>query len=258
MSLHTYVNMPGRAPREEWFQRRYWLPDFNQMWNAARLNLVDALDPFERGAVTVSMRQGIGMIVVLGLIAGIIPLIANLWLGISMGTAVPVAATATALADLAAAYSGNPAADQVANSAGMMAGIEPRLPGFLAALLSALGMWINWPLGWLANWMIYGTVVAGLARLLGAESRLQTYFAATSFAAVPLLLTGLNPIPFIGPLAVIGASVWAAILYYRAVRLVTGLDPMRTLLSMFVPVVAVAAIPTLLVLAGTLWVVIAR
>ncbi|MCB0060351.1 MAG: hypothetical protein KDE45_25095, partial [Caldilineaceae bacterium] len=206
MSLHTYVNMPGRAPREEWFQRRYWLPDFNQMWNAARLNLVDALDPFERGAVTVSMRQGIGMIVVLGLIAGIIPLIANLWLGISMGTAVPVAAMATALADLAAAYTGNPAADQVANSAGMMAGIEPRLPGFLAALLSALGMWINWPLGWLANWMIYGTVVAGLARLLGAESRLQTYFAATSFAAVPLLLTGLNPIPFIGPLAVIGAS----------------------------------------------------
>ncbi len=258
MSLHTYINMPGRAPREEWFQRKYWLPDVSQMWNAARLNLVDALDPFERGAVTVSMRQGIGMIFVLGLAAGIIPLLANLWLGISMGTAVPVAATATALADLAAAYTGNPAANQIANSAGMMAGIEPRLPGFLAALLSALGLWLNWPLGWLSNWMIYGAVVAGLARLLGANNRLQTYFTATSFTAVPLLLTGLNPIPFVGPLAVIGAFVWAAILYYKAVRLVTGLDPMRTLLSMFVPVVAVAAIPTLLAMAGVLWFLIVR
>jgi len=258
MSLHTYVNMPGRASREEWFQRKYWLPDFNQMWNAARLNLTDALDPFERGAATVSMRQGIGMIVVLGLLAGVIPLIANLWLGIRMGTAVPLASLATALAELAAGYTGNAAAGQIANSAGMMAGIEPRLPGFLAALLSALGLWINTPLGWLSNWIVYGAVVAGLARLLGAENRLQTFFAATSFTAVPMLLTGLGPIPFIGPLAILVASVWAAILYYQAMRLVTGLDVGRTLLSMAVPVVAAAAIPTLLVMVGTLWLLIVR
>ncbi len=253
MSLHTYVNMPGRAPREEWFKRKYWLPQVNQMWNAARLNLADALDPFERGGVSVSMRQGIGMIVVLGLVAGVVPLVANLWLGIRMGAAVPFAAAATALSDLAAAYTDNPAANQIANSAGMMAGIEPRLPGFLAALLSALGMWLNWPLGWLSNWLIYGAVVTGLARLLGANNRLQIHFAATSFAAVPLLLTGLGPVPFVGPLAVISAFVWAAILYYKAVRLVTGLDPMRTLLSMFVPVAVVAAIPLLLIFAGSLW-----
>jgi len=258
MSLHTYVNMPGRAPREEWLQRKYWLPRVNQMWDAARLNLGDALDPFERGEVSVSMRQGIGMIVVLGLIAGVLSLIAHLWLGLRMGTAVPVAITAAALSDLAAAYTGNPAANQLANSAGMMAGIEPRLPGFLAALLSALGMWLNWPLSWLSNWILYGTVVAGLARLLGAGNRLQLHFAATSFTAVPLLLTGLSPVPFVGSLAVIGAFVWAALLYYKAVRRVTGLDPMRTLLSMLVPVAVVAALPTLLVAVGTLWFVIAQ
>lgn len=255
MSLHTHVVLPGCAPREEWTQRRYWLPDFNQMWNAARLNLADAFDPFERGRITVSMRQGIGVIVVLGLLAGVPTLLANLWLGLSMGTAVPLAAAAASLAELAAGYPANPVANEVAYTAGLLAGIEPRMPGLLAALLSALGLWLNWPLGWLANWIVYGAVVAGLARLMGAPNNLQTFFAATSFTAVPLVLTGLSPIPFIGPLAGIVGILWAFVLYYQAVRRVTGLDATRTLLSVVLPGVVVAAIPMLLALAAmVLWV----
>lgn len=257
MSLHTHVVLPGRAPREEWTQRRYWLPDVNQMWNAARLNLADAFDPFERGAITVSMRQGIGLIVVLGLLAGVPTLLANLWLGLSMGAAVPLAAAAASLADLAAGYAANPIANETAHTASLLAGIEPRMPGFLAALLSALGLWLNWPLGWLANWIVYGAVVAGLARLLGAPSNLQTFFAATSFAAVPLVLTGLSPIPFLGPLAVITGVIWAFALYYQAVRRVTALDAARTLLSLLLPVVVIAAIPTLLALAAMVLLVLA-
>lgn len=248
MSLHTHIVMPGRAPREEWMQRRYWLPDFNQIWNAARLNLADALDPFERGAITVSMRQGIGMIVVLGLLAGVPTLLTNLWLGLSMGTAVPLAAAAASLTELAAGYPANPVASEVAHTAGLLAGIEPRMPGLLAALLSALGLWLNWPLSWLANWIVYGAVVAGLARLMGAPNNLQTFFAATSFTAAPLVLAGLSPIPLLGPVAVIAAVIWAFALYYQAVRRVTGLDATRVLLSLFLPVVVLAAIPTLLAL----------
>jgi hypothetical protein len=199
MSLHTNVVLPGRAPREEWTQRGYWLPGVDQIVNAARLNLADALDPSARGAITVSMRQGIGMIVVLGLLAGVPTLLANLWLGLSMGAAVPLAAAAASLADLVAGYTVNPIAGEIANTASLLAGIEPRMPGLLAALLSALGLWLNWPLGWLANWIVYGAVVAGLARLMGAPSNLQTFFAATSFTAVPLVLTGLRPDPVSWP-----------------------------------------------------------
>lgn len=251
MSLHTHVVMPGRASREEWTQRRYWLPDISQMWNAARLNLADALDPFERGAITVSMRQGIGLIVLLGLLAGVPTLLANLWLGLRMGTALPLAAAAVSLAELAAGYPTNPIVSEVAHTASLLAGIEPRMPGLLAGLLSALGLWLNWPLGWLANWITYGAVVAGLARLMGAPNNLQTFFAATSFTAVPLVLTGLSPIPFLGPVAVIAGVLWALALYYQAVRRVTGLDAARALLSLLLPVVVIAAIPTLLAL-GTL------
>jgi hypothetical protein len=256
MSLHTNVVLPGRAPREEWTQRGYWLPGVDQIVNAARLNLADALDPSARGAITVSMRQGIGMIVVLGLLAGVPTLLVNLWLGLSMGAAVPLAAAAASLADLVAGYAVNPIAGEIANTASLLAGIEPRMPGLLAALLSALGLWLNWPLGWLANWIIYGAVVAGLARLMGAPNNLQTLFAATSFTAAPLVLTGLGPIPFLGPLAVIAGAIWAFALYYQGVRRVTGLDAVRTLLSMLLPVAVIAAIPTLLALAALLLLVL--
>ncbi len=245
MSSQTYLNLPGRASREEWLARREWLPDLSQMWNAARLNVADALDPFERGGVTVSMRQGIGLIVVLGLLAGLIPFVGNLWLGSSMGAAVPLATAASAIAQLAAEYTTNDAATYVAANAGVLAGIEPRMPGFLAALLSSLGLWLNVPLGWLSSWIVYGAIVAGLARLMGANNNLQVFFAATSFTAVPMLLTGLAPIPVLGPIAVVAAWIWAALLYYRAVRQVTQLDVVRTLLSMTLPVVVIAALPVL-------------
>ncbi|HHY54807.1 MAG TPA: hypothetical protein GYA08_05165 [Chloroflexi bacterium] len=252
MSLHTHVVLPGRAPREEWTQRRYWLPTVSQMWNAARLNLADAFDPFERGMMTTSMRQGIGMIVVLGLAAGVPTLLANLWLGLRTGAAVPLAAVAASLTNLAAGYPANPVASEVAHTASLLAGIEPRMPGLLAGLLSALGLWLNWPLGWLANWIVYGAVVAGLARLMGAPNNLQSFFAATSFTAAPLVLTGLSPIPFLGPLAVIAGVIWAFAFYYQAVRHVTGLDAARTLLSLLLPLVVIAAIPTLLALGALL------
>lgn len=246
MNSHSHVILPGQTSREEWTQRRNWLPDFSQIWNAARLNLVDALDPFERGYVTVSMRQGLGMIVVLGLLAGLLPFLANLWLSLGVGTAAPIAAAAASLAEFAASDPSNATARYVSTNASLIAGIEPRMPGFLAALLSSLGLWLSTPVNWLSNWIVYGAVVSALARMMGAGGNLQIYFAATSFAAVPLLLTGLAPIPFLGPVVVIVTWMWAAILYYHAVRLATGLDAARTLLSMVLPLVLVAAIPTLL------------
>lgn len=50
------------------------------------------------------MRQGLGMIAVLGLIAGIIPLIANLWLALPLQTTVPLAQAGSNAAQMTAAY----------------------------------------------------------------------------------------------------------------------------------------------------------
>lgn len=242
MSSQTHVLMPDQIDREDWLQPRHWLPDLHQMWDAASFRLHDAFDPYERREITVSMRQGIGMIFVLGLVAGLLPWLGNLWMSLRAGTAAPLAAAALSLAELAGAYAGAPVLNIVANTAGLLAGVEPRLPGFWAALLSSLGLWLNTPLSWLSSWIVYGTFVAALARLFGAANRLQTFFAATSFAAVPMVLTGLAPIPLLGPLAVVAAWGWAALLYYQAVRYVTRLDPVRTLLCMALPPTVAAAI----------------
>lgn len=242
MSSQTHVVLPDQIDREDWLRLEHWLPDLHQMWNAAFLRLNDALDPYERGEITVSMRQGIGMIFVLGLVAGLLPLVGNLWVSLRAGTAAPLAAAALSLAELANAYAGSPVLSAASNTASLLAGIEPRMPGFLAALLSSLGLWLNTPLSWLSSWIVYGALVAALARLFGATGRLQTFFAATSFTAAPMVLTGLAPLPLLGPLATVVAWIWAAIVYYQAVHCVTRLDPVRTLLCMALPpVVAVAA-----------------
>ena len=83
-------------------------------------NLSDALDPFERGGVTLSMRQGIGLIGLLGLLAGFLPLLSQLWLGLRFGAAVPLASLAVDLAGLAHEY-GIPALDLVSNNTSLLA-----------------------------------------------------------------------------------------------------------------------------------------
>ena len=126
-----------------------------------------------------------------------------------------------------------------------MAGLEPRMPGVLAALLSALGVWLNTPLTWLTWWMVYGTVVFAAARLMGAANTLQAFVAATSFAAVPLLLTGLAPIPWIGPLLTFAGSVLAFAVYFKAMQFVTRLDAGRTVLCMLLPLAVGIVLPLL-------------
>jgi hypothetical protein len=245
MSRQTYVVQPGQLQRDDWLRLSNWIPSLEQIMAAARLQIRDAVDPWERGAVTVSMRQGLGMIVLLGLIAGIIPLIANLWLALPLQTAVPLAQAGSSAAQMTAAYGADSALGILGSTMQTAAGLEPQMPGILAALLSALGLWINTPLTWLAWWIIYGTFVLAMARLMGATNTLQTFFAATSFAAVPLLLTGLAPIPWIGPLLTFVGAALAYAVYYLALQFVTRLDAGRAALCMLLPLAVGIALPLL-------------
>ena len=133
--------------------------------------------------------------------------------------------------------------DIAAHTVQTIAGLEPRMPGFFAALLSALGIWLNWPLGWLAIWIVYGAFVMGLLRVMGATNTLEEYFAATSFAAVPLALIGLAPIPWIGPLAAIIGLVLAFLLYLQLARFVARRDIGRTLIAVLAPIAVVIFVP---------------
>ncbi len=85
---------------------------------------------------------------------------------------------------------------------------------------------------------------------MGAANTLQQFFAATSFAAVPLLLTGLAPVPWIGALVAFVGTVLAFAVYFQAMHFVTRLDAGRTALCMLLPLALGVFLPLLAMGAG--------
>jgi hypothetical protein len=246
----TYVRLPGKLRQREIWRLRDWLPALQQVWDALLFRLPDALDPHERGVVTASMRQGLGLVFFLGLVAGIAPFIDNLWLSVTVGAAAPLASLGQSAAQWLAAYGSIPAVEIAAHTLQSVAGLEPRMPGVLAALLSSLGLWLNTPLNWLSLWIIYGALVLATARFMGARATLETFFAATSFAFAPLVLTGFVSIPFVGPVLSLVGVVWGFLLYVQIAFWTTRLSVARIVLSMLLPIAVLLALPTLAGMVG--------
>lgn len=234
-----------------------WLPRWAQVLAALRLEFdvpepgrafgADPATPLEQGAaseVTVwdtCMRQALGLVVVAGLLAGVIPFVVNWVSSAQAGGVLPLvqlarAAQAQDLVPLAPLWS----------ALQDLGGLQPAVfPVWLAAFLAALGEWINQPLNWLTWWIAYGAAVLLTAKVWGAPTTLQRFYALTGYAAVPLVLTGLGPIPFLGPVVSFVAVVWTLTVYGRAVSAVTGLSFGRTVLAILLPGAVLGLLATL-------------
>ena len=198
-----------------------------------------------------SMRQGMGLVFVAGLVAGFIPFLANWYFATLAGTSVALAGLVpqTAMPDVFA-QDLFPALATLLDTAATIGGLDPVGPGWLAAFLSALGNWLSWPLNWLSSWIVYGLGVLVVAKLLGAPTTLQRFYAGVSYAFVPLLLLALTPIPCVGGLLALVAAIWALIVYVLAVRVVTGFDTLRAFVSVVAPALIALVIGVLLAGAG--------
>ncbi|MYC93426.1 MAG: hypothetical protein F4X14_00515 [Caldilineaceae bacterium SB0661_bin_32] len=208
-----------------------WLPSPQKMSDAVQLRA--------SGFTETTMRQSLGMVFLLGLLAGFIPFLANWEQAASVGTALPLArlgAQGSLLQETPFDYIStyfDPI--QLGELFQVLAGLPQPLPGWLTAFISAFGEWLNWPLRWLAVWIVYGALVMVCNNVLGATCRLQPFFAATGFAAAPLLLIGLSPIPCLGRVCSVIGVVWAFIIYARANEEVTGLPRLRSLTAVTLP-----------------------
>ena len=209
-----------------------WLPTPQKMSDAVQLRA--------SGFTNTTMRQSLGMVVLLGLLAGFVPFLFNWEKAATAGSALPLARLAAVGLQMErtplqfASVLFNLA--HVSDLFQVVAGLEQPLPGWLAAFASALGEWINWPLRWLSVWVVYGALVMACNKALGAASRLQPFFAATGFAAAPLLLVGLSPIPCLGGVSSVAGVIWAVIVYVRANEEVTGLPRSRSLIAVLLPI----------------------
>ena len=199
----------------------------------------DAVQLRASGFTETTMRQSLGMVVLLGLLAGFLPFLVNWTQAASVGTALPLArlgAQASLLQETPLNYIStffDPI--QLGELFQVIAGLPQPLPGWLTAFISAFGEWINWPLRWLAVWIVYGALVMVCNNVLGATCRLQPFFAATGFAAAPLLLIGLSPIPCLGRVCSVIGVVWAFIVYSRANEEVTSLPRLHSLTAVTLP-----------------------
>ena len=231
MNSSSFLGADGTLEPAKRSRFAEWLPSLQQMSNAVQLQFaaparsMDLSAPDPNSVFATSMRQGLGMIIVLALIAGSLLFVIN-WIGAAhMGTAVPLAEFAhRAMQREGAVPAGLANPMTVLFEAGQtIAGLHPAVfPGWLAAGLSALGVWVNTPLRWLTMWLVYGLGVLIVAKLLGATTTLQRFYALTSYAAIPLVLTILGPIPCLGFIAGLIAYLWAFAIYLVAVREVTG------------------------------------
>ncbi len=175
------------------------------------------------------------MIVLAALAAGLLPFLWN-WISAGrMGTGVPLAELQEAVSAMPM-LAANRRGASVDRSIAMVAGLQPAVfPGWMAAGLSSLGVWINTPLQWLLWWIVYGLAVLLIAKILGATTTLQQFYTLTSFAFLPLMLTGLGPIPCLGTLAVLAALFWALAVYVAGVRSATRLSFGMSLLCTILP-----------------------
>jgi len=213
---------------------RVWLPSPQQISNAAQLRRTAYLHS--------TMQQAMGMIVLLALLAGLLPFVLNWFVAGQTGTVLPVAQAVRASAD-AQAVAGRVGFSNpwIFNSAALhdlyqtVAGMEQLMPGWLAGGLSALGGWINWPLRWLSLWIVYGAAVLVANKGLGGNVTMQRFYAATSYAAAPLLLTGLSPVPCLGALAGLVGIGWSLAVYMRANAEITGLPLPRAAAAVLLP-----------------------
>ncbi len=214
---------------------RHWLPSPQKMSDAVQLRAT--------GFTDISMRQSLGMVFILGLLAGFLPFLVNWEQAASAGSALPLArasAQAAVLREIPLNYvSALFDPDYQGDFVQVIAGLPQPLPGWLAAFLSAFGEWINWPLRWLAAWIVYGALVMACNKALGATNRLQPFFAATGFAAAPLLLIGLSPIPCLGRFCSLVGVIWAFFVYARANEEVTCLPRQRSLAAVLLPLLLI-------------------
>jgi hypothetical protein len=230
MNSSSFLQSDGTIapPRNAWWSG--WLPSLSQVQQAIQLNF-DSTPTASTNVWAITMRQGLGLVVIAAIIAGLLPFLVNTVTAISVGAPLPF----VRLAEQAQSAEGA-TPSPLGEGLQAVAGLEPAFfPRWFAALLSTVGEWVNWPLRWLTWWLVYGAATLLAAKVWSAPTTLQRFFALTSYASVPMILSGLGPIPCLGALAQIGAVAWMLAVYGASVRAVTGLDWGRTAIAIILP-----------------------
>jgi hypothetical protein len=216
-----------------------WLPTLMQMRMAVTQKLAQAIGPdatgvpFHRGQHT-SMRQGFGMVALVGLLASLPPIIA-LWLGnTDFAAGFPfLAAPVLSIVDLLTGYWGRIV--ELSLFGNDEATVQSVVGG--EPWLWALGAWLGAPVRMLTLWLAGGLSIFVAARVFGARNTLPRFFAATSYAFLPLLLMALLPVSFVGVIALPVGLALFFVMYAQGVQIATQMEWGHVLITLLAPLV---------------------
>lgn len=135
--------------------------------------------------------------------------------------------------------------------------VDTAFPRPISQGLMALGEWLSrpfagspWPLATatLATWLGYGVWVMLVAKLLGGRGTLHGFFGATAYFAAPHILAIFSGVSGLGTILGIVASLWGFVIYVAATAATHRLSLGRAVLAVFVPILALLAVLSLLLL----------
>lgn len=249
MSLHETSAPPNwdpaRHPLDSDEEEGGWLPTGRQLLDVLVLRMERAIGPdpagvpFHRGLHT-SMRQGLGLIVLIGLLIGLPALVVGLFTGLPFTEYLPFRWLTSFprfgfWVDRASALSGI----SLHALSPLATADYQALPRSTTTLL-AIGTWLTLPVRLMTLWLVGGLPVMVVARMLGSHCTLPRFYSATAFAFLPFVLLLLAPFPAIGAAVTIVALLWFALVYALAVHVAMGTDWGHTLVVLLAVVFAIA------------------
>ncbi len=131
--------------------------------------------------------------------------------------------------------------------------VEAPLPRGIAGFFQAVGGWLSGALRSIGGWLFYGALVLVVANLLGGGAKLPDFLGMVSLYAVPGLLNLLAPIPCVGGVIWLVATIWSIVVYVKAVSVMTDLDVGQSILAVLAPAIAIVLLGLLLLILATLW-----
>ena len=135
---------------------------------------------------------------------------------------------------------------------GMRIGELPTpLPKPIGTLLSNLGAFLSLPFSRLAGWVGYGIWVLLAAKLLGGRATISQSLAATALYAAPHILDILSPVPCMGGVLGLVATLWGIAIYVKALAVANDFHIWRAIIATLLPAVIMVVL-ALLGLAGLL------
>jgi len=227
------------------------LPFASTWFATARDALTLKPEPYERlGHGKASIRQGIAIVAVVGLIIGVVAaLVALPALFRSPAAAVDDAFNGiTQGLDQFRSFGGQtpPEFQQFLEMykrsiesfrpfIAQIIAIRAPLPPFFERFFSWAGVLITSPFALLAGWLSSSIWIMLFARLLGGRGGLVHYLNASALSVIPQLLGVLGFIPCVGGLLALIGSIWGLAMQYKAVQVTHGLSQGRAIAAVLLP-----------------------